>query len=229
MKKSIAVFIILFSLFCINSIKAQEATVVPSMDLYDSGMMNMYLGAMRDAASYDNQMSERLQPIIQDAVNKYNKGEYRNCINSVNSIFNSITFYKRQYWLYSPLYCVRGLSYMAVGQDEDGIVNLVAAKEANNSDASSALQHYFSQYCNNAYQELNSKQYYSCLQQVNKALSTTYYNYSIYEIGGAAYEGLNSFNDAKKYYKLARKNGSPNASQMLKQLSQHKKQYNKSH
>lgn len=213
----------------LKDVKAQEATVMPSMSLYDTGMMNMYLSAAREAAAIDNQMAERMQPIIQDAFNKYNRGEFWNCINTVTSLFNSVTFYKRQYWLYSPLYYIRGLSYMAVGQEDNGIANLVAAKDANNSNAASALQSYFSQYCNSAYQELNARRYYNCLQQVSKALNTTYYNYSIYEIAGAASEGLNSFNDAKKYYKLAKKKGSPNARQMIKQLNAHKKQYQQSH
>lgn len=229
MKRSITLILILLAFLGLKDIRAQETTIVPSMDLYDTGMMNMYIGAMRDAAAIDNQMAERMQPVIQDTFDKYNRGEYWSCINTVTSIFNSVTFYKRQYWLYSPLYYVRGLSYMAVGQEDNGIANLVAAKDANNSNAASALQSYFSQYCSNAYQELNSKRYYNCLQQVNKALSTTYYNYSIYEIAGAANEGLNSFDEAKKYYKLAKKNGSPNVSQMLKQLNVHKKKYKQSH
>lgn len=229
MKKSIAVLIFLFSLFCVNNIRAQEATVVPSMDLYDSGMMNMYLGAVRDASNYDLQLAEDLQPIINSAFDKYNRKEYWECISTVNSVFDRVNFYKRQYRIYSQLYYIRGLSYMAVGQEDNGISNLVEAMNAKSDAASKALENYFTQYQDIAYQEYQAGQYSNCLQHVNRALSTKYYSYSIYEIGGAANECLNNFSEAEKYYNLAKKTGSPSVNQFLKALDVHKKQYYHSH
>lgn len=200
---------------------------LPTADLYDTNTMMMSIEAMRTAAAIDNRMYEWLLPILNDLYSRYNSGDYSSCVNEVNSVFNNVTFYKRQYYMYAPLYYIRGMSYIQLGKENEGIRNLVEAQNAQWKDATSVLQSYFSQYCDKAYTCLVNKDYHGCLNQVTKALSTTYYNYSIYEFAGAAYEGFNSFDAAKKYYKLAQKAGSPNARELLKRLSVHKKEYNK--
>lgn len=223
MRKLLTILLLFLGSLSIHS----QYVKLPTIDLYDTGSMTSFLNTIREASEVDHELANYMLPIIKKLRNTYDSGDYRSCKSNIDYIFNKITFYKRQYWIYSHLYFLRGMSLMQLGEEDDGIWNLIQAREAENTDAVDALKNYFSQYCNRAYQCLINKQYNECLLQVNRALNTTYYNYYIYEIGGIAYENTNFFESATKYYKLARKYGSPNAKEMLKQLRIHRKEYKK--
>nr|WP_315430519.1 hypothetical protein [uncultured Prevotella sp.] len=221
MKHNLIIMVMLFTSLPTFS----QYVELPAWDLYDTETMISSINAARAAADVDNELARTLMPVIKNLRAQYHNGEYQKCKVTIDDIFGKITFYKRQYWIYSHLYYLRGMCLMKLGYEDFGIQDLVKASDSENEDAEKALQNFFSQYSDMANQRLVSKRYYESLTYVEKALSTTYYNYIIYEIGGQAYEGMNYFDDAKKYYNLAKKNGSPSAKARLKELKLHKKTY----
>ena len=199
----------------------------PTKDIYDTETMMITLNEVRGTTITDRKLAYYMSPIINDLFDAYYEGNYSECKNSIDEIFNNIKFYKRQYAIYSPLYYLRGMSLMQLGDNYSGLKDLVSAMNANSLEAAKALQNYFLQYCNNAHQFLLNNQLNDCLAQVQLALSTNYYNAQIYEIAGIVYEKMNSFYTARSYYRQAKKYGSINASEMLKQLKRHEKNYKK--
>ena len=187
----------------------------------------MMLELMRAASSYDHTLMEVMAPVIKDIRDRYNNGQYNECIKAVNFTFDNVTFYKRNYYIYSWLHYYRGMSYLKLNYDEAGIANLVSAKDEQNEEAYKVLQKYFMDHMEKAISDLSNSYYSSCINHVNRAKSTTLYNYQLYEVEGKAFEGLCRFDEAKKSYKLAKKRGSPNAQSLMKQLKIHKKEYSK--
>lgn len=198
---------------------------LPVGDIYDTDVMMAHMNAVRDANAVDRRLADEMKPIVTDLFEKYNRGEYRECKNRIDDIFSHIRFYKRQYWIYSPLYYLRGMSLMELGDKYDGIKDLVYAKEANNSDATEALCNYFLQFCDNANQYFQTDRLNDCLHEIQLALSTSYCSAQIYMVAGKVYEKWNLFDTARDYYKLAKKRGSTKASKLLKELRQHRKKY----
>lgn len=203
------------------------ALPMPTRDIYDTDMMIASLNAARIASEYDSRLLDYLEPIMNDLSQNLRAGNYNTCISKVNDVFRNVTFYKYQSSLMGWFLCVRGLSYLGNGNDSYAISDLVKARQYGDSDADKALSNLFSKYYEKGYDALKAGNYYECLRNINTALSTTYYNYSIYEMGGIAYESMNNFDYAKRYYKIAKKKGSPNAFKMLDDLKKHKKAYNK--
>lgn len=194
---------------------------------YSNNNSLMMLELMRAASAYDNKLAEVMTPVIHDIKDKYTNGQYNDCIDAVNFIFDKITFYKRNYYIYSWLYYYRGLSYLKLNYEEAGIANLVGAKDANNNEAYKELEQIFRSHLQEAINELENKYYSKCLYHINIAKSTSFYNYQLYEEEGKALEGMNNFNEARKSYRKAKKFGSPNAKTLMKQLKEHKKAYKK--
>lgn len=168
-----------------------------------------------------------MTPVIKDIREKYNNGQYNDCIKAVDFTFDNVTFYKRNYYIYSWLHYYRGMSYLKLNYDEAGIANLVSAKDEQNEEAFKVLQQFFMNHMEKAASDLSSGYYSNCLNHVNWAKSTTLYNYQLYEVEGKAFEGILRFDEAKKSYRLAKKHGSPNAQAFMKQLKAHKKEYMK--
>ena len=95
----------------------------------------MMLELMRAAPSYDHTLMEVMVPVIKDIRDKYNNGQYNDCIKAVDFTFDNVTFYKRNYYIYSWLHYYRGMSYLKLNYDEAGITNLVSAKDEQNEEA----------------------------------------------------------------------------------------------
>lgn len=199
---------------------------ISAQGYYDNNSYMMF-ELMRAASNYDHTLLEVMTPVLRDIRDKYYNGQYKECIESVNFTFDRVTFYKRNYYIYSWLYYFRGMSYLKTGYEEVGIANLVSSKDAQNEDALKALQENYIKHMDHAEDYLKYGNYSSCLIHINSAKRTTLYNYQLYEIEGKALEGLNRFDEAKKSFKLAKKNGSPYANALLKQLKVHKKEFNK--
>lgn len=198
---------------------------IPMMSIYNRNAMVGYIAARRQAYYEDLQLRDQMQPIIDDLYNRYDAGKYQECINIISDIFQTYTFYTRQKGIYSPLYYIRWMSYIALGDETNGFSNLVCAKDANNNSAYQVLLWHYSNYVIKARQELNNRMYNNCLSYISKALSTSINGYEMFEIGGQALEAQNRFDDAKKYYKLANESGSSKANELLSNLKKHKKMF----
>lgn len=193
--------------------------------IYDIGAMSIYANAVRECAIIDRQLAQEMEPIINDLYNRYNAGQYQECIDRVENIFRNYTFYTRQRNIYSPLNYVRGLSYLQLDNEVSGMYYLVNSMNDGNQDAYNVLNRYFASYVSDARKELDAGRYYKCINVLGKAYATGLHSFTAYEIQGKAYEGLHDFDNAKKFYKLAKKQGSPYASQLLKDLKVSKRQY----
>lgn len=226
MRKFIVLYVLIVSLNAKSLAQIygyEHAVELPTIDIYDTRIMNNYLNAVRLATANDNKLTNAMVPIIKSLWEKYNNGQYQYCIDNISDIFNQITFYTRQYYIYSPLLYIKGISYMKLGYEDAGISSLVDAKNAQDEYAINLLRNYFTEYLNKAI-EMEQKGFHStCLMYVNKARNTTFFNYQLYEVEGNAQEGLLNFDAARSCYNLAKKQGSPNARNLLKQLKKHQK------
>ena len=193
---------------------------------YDDSSL-MMLELMRAASSYDHKLTEVMMPVLKDIRDRYDNGQYNDCIKAVDFTFDNVTFYKRNYYIYSWLHYYRGMSYLQLNYDETGLANLVSAKDEQNEEAFKALQQYFMKHMEEAVKNLSNGYYSNCVNHINWAKKTTLYNYQLYEVEGRALEGMNRFDEAKKSFRLAKKHGSPYAQELLKQLKVHKKEYMK--
>lgn len=191
---------------------------------FDSNSYMMF-ELMRAASDYDDKLMEVMTPVLEDIRDRYNNGQYNDCIKAVDFTFENVTFYKRNYYIYSWLHYFRGMSYLNLNYLEAGIADLVSAKDAKNEEAIKTLQQFFLNHMEKAVTDLSNNYFSSCINHVNLAKSTTFYNYQLYEVEGKALEGLYRFNDAKKSYRLAKKYGSPNAQAFIKQLKVHKREF----
>lgn len=206
-------------------------TPVPSssMRVYDTSLQMMYLQGLRERAAYNQHLAEVLEPIYEQAYLYYHSEKYNDCINYIASVFRTYTFYKGQEYLYRNLIYLKGICYIRTGDMDNGITTLVLAKQDGERNASDELHNIFEMYYNDAVKEYNQQNYNQCLQCINRALSTTFYNTDAYILKGQACEALNLFHYAKQWYKIARKKGSVKAIERLKLLKIKQKEYNKSY
>lgn len=76
----------------------------------------------------------------------------------------------------------------------------------------------YHRYSDMAFEAYKNKRWDYVIHYVNEALDTKYYSGQLYYIRGYAYEQLGNLRAAKKDYKIAKKNGCPEAAQALESL-----------
>lgn len=81
-------------------------------------------------------------------------------------------------------------------------------------------QQAFEFYGDQAYDAYCNNRWVDVINNVNSALNTGYYNGKLYFFRGYAYESLGYYKNAKKDYKLARKNGVFEANAALDRIKQ---------
>jgi tetratricopeptide (TPR) repeat protein len=81
-------------------------------------------------------------------------------------------------------------------------------------------QQAFEYYGDQAYDAYCNNKWVDVINNVNSALNTGYYNGKLYFFRGYAYESLGYYKNAKKDYKLARKNGVSEANAALDRIKQ---------
>lgn len=81
----------------------------------------------------------------------------------------------------------------------------------------------FEHYGDQAYDAYLNKRWADVINNVNSALTTGFYNGKLYFFRGFAYESLGYYSNAKKDYKLAKKNGVFEANAALERIKQKRK------
>lgn len=79
-------------------------------------------------------------------------------------------------------------------------------------------QQAFEYYGDQAYDAYLNKKWGDVINNVNNALKTGYYNGKLYYFRGFAYEALGYYSNAKKDYKVAKKNGIYEANAALERI-----------
>ena len=79
-------------------------------------------------------------------------------------------------------------------------------------------QQAFEYYGDQAYDAYLNKKWVDVINNVNNALKTGYYNGKLYFFRGFAYESLGYYSNAKKDYKVAKKNGVYEANAALERI-----------
>lgn len=200
---------------------------MPSMGVYGNSLQMMYIQGLRERAEYNNRLWDILKPIYDQACSLYNNNRYSDCDKLISDVFRNYTFYKGQEFLYARLLYLKGMSHVKLGSLDSGISLLVMAMEDGDNEASSELWGIFHSYYNTAVDCYKRADYSMCLYNINTALKTKFASGDAYILGGQASEALNAFNDAKQWYKLAKKHGSPIANEKLKALKVKQKESNK--
>ena len=199
---------------------------MPSMGVYDTSMMTMYLQGLRERAALNERMWEILRPVYEQAYGLYNSGKYSDCDELVSKVFRTYTFYNGQEYLYARLVYLKGMSHIKLGSLDSGISLLVMAMDDGDLEARTELNGLFNSLYNTALVCYNRAEYSRCLSNINTALKTKHASGDAYILGGQAAEALNAFEDAKQWYKLAKKAGSPIANEKLKSLRVKQKELN---
>lgn len=81
----------------------------------------------------------------------------------------------------------------------------------------------FEHYGDQAYDAYLNKRWVDVINNVNNALTTGFYNGKLYFFRGFAYESLGYYSNAKKDYKLAKKNGVFEANAALERIKHKRK------
>jgi tetratricopeptide (TPR) repeat protein len=81
----------------------------------------------------------------------------------------------------------------------------------------------FEHFGDQAYDAYLNNRWVDVINNVNSALSTGYYNGKLYYFRGLAYESLGYYQNAKKDYKVAKKNGVYEANAALERIKQIRK------
>ena len=81
----------------------------------------------------------------------------------------------------------------------------------------------FEHYGDQAYDAYLNKRWADVINNVNSALTTGFYNGKLYFFRGFAYESLGYYSNAKKDYKLAKKNGVFEANAALERIKHKRK------
>ena len=79
-------------------------------------------------------------------------------------------------------------------------------------------QQVFEYYGDQAYDAYLNKKWVDVINNVNSALKTGYYNGKLYYFRGFAYESMGYYSNAKKDYKVAKKNGVYEANAALERI-----------
>ena len=116
------------------SVKAQfqydRALPLPTVDLYDTGVMNMYFSALAQTAARRQQQYEELSD---QAIEAFNKGQWNYAISYVNQAF-------RTGYYCGMLYYVRGFAYESLGDFRSAKKDYKAGKKYNSVEAAQALE-----------------------------------------------------------------------------------------
>ena len=230
MKKVSCLCLALFMSYTGNAqIMGYETPIqMPSMSTYGTNLQMMYLQGLQERVIYNQRLAEVMKPIYDKAYSYYNSNQYTDCIDFISSVFRTYTFYKGQEYLYCNLFYLKGMCYIGLHDMDSGIANLILAKQEGDKYAHKELRNIFDMYYNDAIIEYNQHNYQKSIICINRALSTTLYSAEAYIVGGQAAEALNEFENAKQWYKLAKKQGSRTAIDKLKRLKIKQKEYNKS-
>lgn len=81
-------------------------------------------------------------------------------------------------------------------------------------------QRAFEYYGDQAYEAYCNKKWVDVINNVNRALNTGFYNGKLYYFRAFAYESLGYYKNAKKDYKVAKKNGISEANAALERIKQ---------
>lgn len=220
------IFVANHGFVCAQFMGYETPVEMPSMGIYDNSLQTMYIQGLRERAALNERMWEMLKPVYEQAYGLYNSGKYSDCDELVSKVFRTYTFYKGQEYLYARLVYLKGMSHIKLGSLDSGISLLVMAMDDGDSEARTELNGLFYSLYDTAVECYKRADYSRCLYHVNTALKTKFVNGNAYILGGQAAEALNALEDAKQWYKLAKKAGSPIANEKLKSLRMKQKELN---
>lgn len=132
MKKSF----LIGAMMCWMALNAQaqyqydRALPLPTVDLYDTGVMNMYLSALAQTHSRRQQQYEEL---TDQAIEAFNKGQWNYTISYVNQALRT-GFYC------GTLYYIRGFAYESLGDFKSAKKDYKTGKKYDSVEAAQALE-----------------------------------------------------------------------------------------
>lgn len=195
--------------------------------VYGTSAQMMYLQSLRELEMY----SRELRPIIyeyrKEAENKYDKGDYKGCIKTVDEFFDKYKVYKGQGGIASPLYTIAGKAYYKLSYTSTAYKMLQIADADGDTEAHNFIIGIYWNFVEMANSKCKTGDYYACLDYIDKALETGQIDPNIFILQGDAYLFLSNFDKAMDSYKLAKKNGSTLAKEKIKNLKVHKKEIKK--
>lgn len=214
---------LMFMVFEYSSIKAQIVYTMP--DMFDVNSANMFLQAQRDyihaiaeAREVDRHVAQEVQPYLNKVVEYFNSRKYGECIDLINGVFHTFNFYTRQKDIYSPFLYYRGLCEFYSNNRAAAYSDLKDAWQCGNNEAGNFLLADYYKMVEQAKSALKRNDPTGCISICGTAQENPCADFSIYEIGGLGFEMCNDFENAKVCFKLAKKMGSPNAKELLKDL-----------
>lgn len=209
-------------------IKAQiysydESVRFPTMDLYDTGTMNMALRHSAAMAERVRNISYTIQPQRELQYQKYREGKYADAIKICIEVLNRYVYYVVDHQATSDMEQLAADCAIKIKEYELAISFYQSLKDAKIDGMDSKLSNIFNIKMNDARNSFRNRNYSSLWNDVAIALKTGWESGECYYYYGACYENSNNISEAKKMYRLAKKKKYTPAATALKSLKNRKK------
>lgn len=220
-------FVFLFLTFPFHGINAQiysydESVRFPTMDLYDTGSMNMALRHMSAMSERINNISYSVQPQRELQYQKYREGKYADAITICIEVINRYVYYVVDHQAISDMEQLAGDCAIKLEEYELAISFYQSLKNAKIDGMDYKLSNIFNIKINDARNSFRSRNYNALWNDVTIALKTGWESGECYYYYGACYENYSNIKEAKKMYKLAKKKNYTPATTALKSLKNRK-------
>ena len=230
MKK--VLFIFLMFLYVVET-KSQYVEL-PTVDLYDTELMNMSLRARAQMYERIRNIMYSVQPQRQLQIVKYKNGKYDDAINICIDVYNQYVRYELDNKAICDMEALAGDCAVKLKKYELAIALYEKARNAGIDNINSKLASIFYTKMDDARKSYNNSDYRSLWNDVSIALKTGWESGECFFYQGVCYENAGNMSDrdkydqAKKMYKQAKKKGYTPAAQALQSLKNKKKNRGKS-
>lgn len=196
-------FLLMTIISCgISNVMAQE---LQPMSIYDSGMMNTYLNAVREMAMRISQIRQTVQPYREQQLRYYQEGKYHDAIELCNRVYKQYVYYVKDNRAIYDMEVLAGDCALEIGEYESAIGWYRIVQNAEVEGIGSRLSQVFDAVMDEARDAYRNRYYSSLWNYLTIAQKTGWESGELYFYYGVCYENSNDFVSAKKMYKLAKK------------------------
>lgn len=226
MKKTLGLLLVICFME-IQSVKAQYVQL-PTIDLYDTELMNAHLNAVREMSQRAARIRETVQPYRERQYQYYKEGKYREAVEICYDVHRQYVYYVYDNRAISDMEILAGDCALKIGAYESAIDWYQTAQRAEVSGMDYRLSQVFNTVMEDARYSFRKGDYSNLWSYTTIALKTGWESGECYYYQGICYECAGNISDdekyklAKKMYKLAKKKKYTPAISALKNLKKKK-------
>lgn len=219
--KKIFVLLLAICFMGIPDAKGQYVQL-PTIDIYDTGLMNAHLNAVREMSQRAARIRETVQPYRERQYQCYREGKYREAVEICYDVHRQYVYYVYDNRAISDMEILAGDCARKIGAYESAIDWYQTVQRAEVGGMDSRLSEVFDVVMDDARNAYRVNDYNTLWNKVTIALKTGRESGECFYYYGVCYERNNDFINAKKMYKLSKKKKYTLAITALKQLKKRK-------